>query len=216
MVNSQAAAKSEKNASIPCRSLETFKEDVVGFLVKKPAGWIIRYTTGIITILRDSQGQEGVLIYPIRPQTGFTLENFFSSFMNILKESSKDSSRVDYADVTQGRGQVQAKVSGFIGGKTVIGEAAAFPSGPDYILTLYWAPTEELSSRQLVLKCIADSYQKAPGQPLVKLSEPILKRWPRRAGRLSRKVRMESISGIPRGMPGLSSAMAISAPIPNR
>jgi hypothetical protein len=168
--NSQAAAKSGKSASIPCRSLEMFKEDVVGFLVKKPAGWIIRYTTGIITILRDNQGQAGVLIYPIRPQTGFTLENFFSSFMNILKESSKDSSRVDYSDVIQGRGQVQAKVSGFIGGKTVIGEAAAFPSGPDYILTLYWAPTEELSSQQPVLKCIADSYQKAPGQPLVKLS----------------------------------------------
>jgi hypothetical protein len=168
--NSKAAARSEKNAPIPCRSLETFKEDVVGFLVKKPAGWIIRYTTGVITILRDNQGQAGVLIYPVRPQAGFTLGDFFSSFMNILKESSKDSSRVDYSDVTPGRGRIQAKASGFIGGKTVIGEAAAFPSGPDYILTLYWAPTEELSSQQPVLKCIADSYQKAPGQPLVKLS----------------------------------------------
>jgi hypothetical protein len=168
--NSQAAEKSGKNASIPCRSLETFKEDVFGFLVKKPAGWILRYTTGVITILRDTQGQEGVLIYPVRPQAGFTLEDFFSSYLNILKESSKDSSRVDYSDVTPGRGGVQAKVSGFMGGKTVVGAAAAFPSGPDYILTLYWAPTEELSSQQPVLKCIADSYQKAPGLPLVKLS----------------------------------------------
>jgi hypothetical protein len=168
--NSKAAERSEKNAPIPCGSLETFKEDVVGFLVKKPAGWIIRYTTGVITILRDNQGQEGVLIYPIRPQTGFALEDFFSSYLNILKELSKDSSWIDYSDVSPGRGRVQAKVSGFMGGKTVDGAAAAFPSGPDYILTLYWAPTGELSSQQPLLKCIADSYQKAPGLPLVKLS----------------------------------------------
>ena len=170
LVNSQAAANSGKSASIPCRSLETFNEEVVGFQVKKPAGWVLRYITGTITILRDSQGQEGVLIYPIRPRAGFTLEDFFSSYLNILKESSKSSSRVDYSDVTSGSGGVQAKVSGFMGGKTVDGAAAAFPSGPDYILTLYWAPTEELSSQQSLLKCIADSYQKAPGLPLVRLS----------------------------------------------
>jgi len=170
VINSQAAANSGKSASIPCRSLETFKEDVFGFLVKKPAGWVLRYTTGTITILRDNQGQEGVLIYPVRPQAGFTLGDFFSSYLNILKESSKNSSRVDYSDVISGRGGVQAKVSGFMGGKTVDGAAAAFPSGPDYILTLYWAPTEELSSQQPLLKCIADSYQKAPGLPLVRLS----------------------------------------------
>jgi hypothetical protein len=170
VVNSQAAANSGKSASIPCRSLETFKEEVVGFQVKKPAGWVLRYITGTITIFRDNQGQEGVLIYPIRPRAGFTLEDFFSSYLNILKESSKNSSRVDYSDVTSGPGGVQAKVSGFMSGKTVDGAAAAFASGPDYILTLYWAPTEELSSQQPLLKCIADSYQKAPGLPLVRLS----------------------------------------------
>ena len=168
--NSKGAERSEKIASIPCRSLETFKENVFGFLVKKPAGWILRYTTGVITILRDDLGQEGVLIYPVRPQAGFTLEDFFSSYLNILKELSKDSSRIDYSDVSPGRGRVQAKVSGFIGGKTVDGAAAAFPSGPDYILILYWAPTEELSSQQPLLKCIADSYQRAPGLALIRLS----------------------------------------------
>jgi len=168
--NSKAAERSEKNAPIPCGSLETFKEDVFGFLAKKPAGWILRYTTGVITILRDVQGQEGVLIYPVRPRTGFTLEDFFSSYLNILKESSKASSRIDYSDVSQGRGRVQAKVSGFMGGKTVDGAAAAFPSGPDYILTLYWAPTGELPSQQPLLKCIADSYQKTSGLALVRLS----------------------------------------------
>ncbi len=56
-----------------------------------------------------------------------------------------------------------------MGGKTIAGAASAFLSGPDYIMTLYWAPADELSSKQEQLKCIVDSYQKAPGLALVRL-----------------------------------------------
>lgn len=168
--NSKAAERSEKNASIPCRSLETFKENVVGFLVKKPAGWRLMYTSGVIIIIKDAKAQEGVLIYPVRPRAGFSLKEFLSSYLNILKSSTAASSRIDFSDFSAVGNKAGAILSGMMEGKAIAGAASAFLSGPDYIFTLYWAPTDELSSKQELLTCIADSYQKAPGQPLVRLS----------------------------------------------
>jgi len=157
------------NRQVPCQGLDDFKEVVVGFAVKKPTGWLLRYTTGVITIIKDEEAQEGALIYPVRPKAGFSLEEFFSSYLNILKKSSSASSRIDYSDISVNQDRFQAKVLGMIGGKTIAGAASAFFSGPDYIMTLYWAPADELSSKQEQLKCIVDSYQKAPGLALVRL-----------------------------------------------
>jgi hypothetical protein len=169
-IQSTAEMGEAPNPQIPCQAINTFKEDVIGFIVKKPTGWLLRYTTGVITILKDDKAQEGVMIYPVRPKAGFSLEDFLSSYLNILKKLSNVSSRIDYSDFSVSRDKVLSKVTGIMGGKTILGAAAAFPSGPDYILTLYWAPTDEFSARQGLLKCIADSYQKTPGLALVKLS----------------------------------------------
>ena len=169
-MESKAQERDVQKPRTPCQAIDAFKEDVIGFMVKKPSGWLLRYTTGVITILKNDKAQEGVLIYPVRPQPGFSLEDFFSSYLNILKKSGDVSSRIEYSDLSVGRDKVLAKVSGMMGGKTIGGAASAFPSGPDYVITLYWAPAEDFSSEQALLKCIADSYQKTQGLALQKLS----------------------------------------------
>ena len=105
----------------PCRGIPVFKEDIIGFSVNKPPGWQIRYTTGVISILKDAQAREGVLIYPVRPKAGFSLAEFLSSYLNILKKSSTASSRIDYSEFSSGRERAQANVTGSMGGTTGAG-----------------------------------------------------------------------------------------------
>jgi hypothetical protein len=153
----------------PCQGIPVFKEEIFGFSVSKPSGWQIRYTTGVISIMKDAQAREGVLIYPVRPKAGFSLGEFLSSYLNILKKSSTALSRIDYSEFSSGRERAQANVTGSMGGTTVRGVATAHVTGPDYICKLYWAPTDVFSSEQGLLKCLADSYQGTPGQVLVRL-----------------------------------------------
>ena len=76
----------------PCQGIPVFKEEIIGFSVAKPHDWQIRYTTGVISILKDAQAREGVLIYPVRPKTGFSVAEILSSYLDILKKSSTASS----------------------------------------------------------------------------------------------------------------------------
>ena len=39
-------------ASLQIPALSTFKDDVIGFSVKRPAGWRLRYTTGVLRTTR--------------------------------------------------------------------------------------------------------------------------------------------------------------------
>jgi hypothetical protein len=153
----------------PCRGIPVFKEEIFGFSVSKPPGWQIRYTTGVISIIKDAQAREGVLIYPVRPKAGFSLGEFLSSYLNILKQSSTALSRIDYSEFSSGKEMVQANVTGSMGGTTVRGLATAHVVGADYICKLYWAPTDVFPSEQGLLKCLADSYQRSEGQVLVRL-----------------------------------------------
>ncbi len=153
----------------PCRDIPVFKEDVIGFSINKPTGWHIRYTTGVISILKDPQGREGVLIYPVRPKSGFSLDQFLSSYLNVLKKSPTPSSRIDYSEFSSTRERAQASLTGWMGGTPVRGLAAAHVSGTDYVCKLYWAPVDLFASEQGLLKCLADSYQRTEGQVLVRL-----------------------------------------------
>jgi hypothetical protein len=166
----ETAVAAGLDPQVLCQSLATFREDVVGFIVKRPAGWRIMYTTGVITVLKDDKAREGVLIYPIRPKAGFTLQEFASSYLNVLRRSPAGSSLLDYSDLTADRSRPTAKVMGTMGGKTILGSAAAVAMGPDYVLMICWAPAEEFSSKQGLLQCIAESYQRIPGLALVRLS----------------------------------------------
>ena len=156
-------------AQMPCRGIPIFKEDVIGFSVNKPSGWQIRYTTGVISILKDAQAREGVLIYPVRPKAGFSLGEFISGYLNILKQSPTASSRIDYSELSSGRERAQANVTGSMGGTAIRGVATAHVAGDDYVFKLYWAPVDAFSSEQGMLKCLADSYQQAAGKVLVRL-----------------------------------------------
>ena len=118
-IQSTAEMGEAPNPQIPCQAINTFKEDVIGFIVKKPTGWLLQYTTGVITILKDDKAQEGVMIYPVRPKAGFSLEDFLSSYLNILKKLSNVSSRIDYSDFSVSRDKVLSKVTGIMGGKTI-------------------------------------------------------------------------------------------------
>ena len=48
--------------------------------------------------------------------------------------------------------------------------ASAVTQAPDYILTVVWAPATEFSAKQDGLQAGADSYRRAPGVTLVRLS----------------------------------------------
>lgn len=160
----------DKGANPQMPALSTFKDDVVGFSVKRPAGWRLRYTTGVIAVLKDDQAREGVLIYPVRPKAGFTLKDFLSSYLNVLKASSTGSSRIDFANLTADRLRATAQVSGTMAGTPISGLAAAVLQPPDYVLTVIWAAAAEFAAKRDGLRTIADSYQRAPGIALVRLN----------------------------------------------
>jgi hypothetical protein len=153
----------------PCQGMTVFKEDVIGFVVKKPDNWMIRYTTGIILVLKDFNAEEGVLIYPVRAGRGLTLADFMTGFLGALKKAPAGSSRIDFSEISRGRDKLTATLAGTMGRKEISGTAAAFPSGPDFMITICWAPKEMFASRQETLGCIADSYQRTMGLPLVRL-----------------------------------------------
>ena len=92
-----------EGASLQIPALSTFKDDVIGFSVKRPAGWRLRYTTGVIAVLKNDQASEGVLIYPVRPKAGFTLQDFLTGYLNILKASSTSTSRIEFAGLSADR-----------------------------------------------------------------------------------------------------------------
>lgn len=152
-----------------CQDMPLFKEEIFGFSMSKPYGWQIRYTTGVISLTKDAQAREGVLIYPVRPKAGFSLREFLSSYLNILKKSSTTLSRIDYSEFASGPGMAQATVTGSMAGTPVFGVAVAHAMGPDYICKLYWAPRDLFASEQGLLKCLAESYQRAEAQALVRL-----------------------------------------------
>jgi hypothetical protein len=159
-----------KGANLQIPALSTFKDDVIGFSVKRPDGWRLRYTTGVIAILKDDQAREGVLIYPIKPKAGFTLQDFMTSYLNILKKSSNKTSRIEFSNFAADRLRATAHVSGIMAGTPVSGLADAVAKPPDYILTVIWAPTPEFVAKRAGLQTIASSYQRTPGIALVKLS----------------------------------------------
>jgi hypothetical protein len=150
-------------------AVSLFRDDIVGFGVKRPAGWLIRYTTGVIAILKDEQAREGVLIYPVRPKAGFTLQDFLSSYLAVLKRSSSGSSRIDFANLTGDRQKASAEVSGFIAGTAISGRAEGFILPPDFVLTVIWAPAGEFAAKRAALRTIAASYERRPGTVLVRL-----------------------------------------------
>ncbi len=149
--------------------VSTFKDEVIGFSIRRPAGWRIRYTTGVIAVLKDDQAREGVLIYPVRPRSGFTLQDFLSSYLTVLKASSTGTSRIDFANFTADRLRRTAQVSGTMAGTPISGFAAAVAQAPDYVLTVIWAPAGEFNAKQDALRAIAESYERHPGTVLVRL-----------------------------------------------
>ena len=165
----RADNRNDLTPQVPCPGIPVFKDDVVGFSVNKPPGWQIRYTTGVISITKDAQTREGVLIYPLRPKAGLSLAEFLSSYLNVLKKSPTVSSRIDYSEFSSGGDRAQASVTGSMSGTTVRGVATAHVAGPDYICKLYWAPADLFSAEQGLLKCLADSYQRTAGKVLVRL-----------------------------------------------
>ncbi len=150
-------------------AVSLYRDDIVGFSVKRPAGWLIRYTTGVIAVLKDDQAREGVLIYPVRPKAGFMLQDFLSSYLGVLKKSSSGSSRIDFASVTGDRQKAAAEVAGVIAGTAISGRAEGFILPPDFILTVIWAPAGEFAVKQAGLRAIAASYERRPGTVLVRL-----------------------------------------------
>lgn len=154
----------------PLRALTLYTDDVVGFSLKRPAGWRLRYTTGVIAVLKDDQAREGVLIYPIKPKAGFTLRDFLTSYLLILKTSPTGTARIDYENISADRSEVTAQVSGLISGTPISGLAAAVARDSDYILTVLWAPATEFAAERDSLREIAGSYRRALGVALVKLS----------------------------------------------
>ena len=88
-----------KNESAPSPALSAFTDDVIGFSLKRPAGWRLRYTTGVIAVLKDDQAREGVLIYPVQPKAGFTLQAFLTSYLTVLKASPTSAAKIGFADV---------------------------------------------------------------------------------------------------------------------
>jgi hypothetical protein len=163
------AAAGFPGASAPCPGMLTFQEDTIGFALSKPPAWMIRYTSGVILVLKDAAADEGVLIYPIRPAPGLTLSEFMSDVLGALKRGSTDASRLDFAAVSQTRYKMTASLSGTSGRKRISGSATALAAGPDYLIEIIWAPAEAFAAEREKLACIADSYQKAPGRPLVRL-----------------------------------------------
>lgn len=159
-----------QGAILQIPALSTFKDDVIGFSVKRPGGWRLRYTTGVIAILKDDQAREGVLIYPVKPKESFTLQDFLKSYLNILKASSNRTSRIEFSNFAADRLRATAQVSGVMAGTPVSGLAEAVARPPDYILTVIWAPTPEFAAKRNGLQAIAASYQRTPGVALVKLS----------------------------------------------
>jgi hypothetical protein len=158
-----------QSAILQIPALSTFKDDVIGFSIKRPNGWRLRYTTGVIAILKDDQAREGVLIYPVKPKAGFTLQDFLKIYLNILKTSSNRTSRIEFANFSADRLRPTANVSGVMAGTPVSGLAEAVAKPPDYILTVIWAPTPEFAAKRAGLQAIAASYQRTPGVALVRL-----------------------------------------------
>jgi len=156
--------------SDPLPALTAYTDDVIGFSLKRPAEWRLRYTTGVIAVLKDDQAKEGVLIYPIRPKAGFTLQDFLTNYLLILKMSPTGAARIDFANLSADRSEVTAQVSGLISGTPISGLAAAVAQDSDYILTVLWAPVTEFEAEKDGLGEIARSYRRAPGVALVKLS----------------------------------------------
>lgn len=150
-------------------AVSLFKDDIAGFSVRRPAGWLVRYTTGGIVLLKDDQAREGVLIYPVRPNAGFALQDFLSSYLAVLKRSSSGSSRIDFGNVTGDRGKAAAEVSGIIAGTAIAGRAEAVGAPPDFIATVIWAPAGEFAAKREGLRSIAASYERRPGTVLVRL-----------------------------------------------
>jgi hypothetical protein len=154
----------------PLPALTAYTDDIVGFSLKRPAGWRLRYTTGVIAVLKDDQAREGVLIYPVKPKAGFTLPDFLTSYLSILKASPTGTARIDFANISADRFGANAQISGLISGAPISGLAAAAAQDSDYILTVLWAPATEFAAEKDGLREIAGSYRRAPGIALVKLS----------------------------------------------
>lgn len=159
-----------RNESLPIPALTAFTDDVIGFSLKRPAGWRLRYATGVIAVLKDDQAREGVLIYPVKPKAGFTLQAFLTSYLTVLRASPTSVAKIEFADISSDRLGATARVSGVVSGTPISGFAAAVAQAPDYVVTVIWAPATEFAAKQNRLREIAASYRRAPGKALVKLS----------------------------------------------
>jgi hypothetical protein len=169
---SPAAGSTERSQgeSPPIPVLNTFTEEVLGFSLKRPQGWRIRYATGTIVILQDDQARAGVLIYPVRPKPGFNPQEFLNSYLTLLKASSTGATKINFTNLGSDRAGATAQVSGVVSGTPIAGLATALAQGPDYVLTVIWAPAPEFAARQERLREIAASYRRASGVALVRLT----------------------------------------------
>lgn len=156
--------------NIPIPALSTFTDEVVGFSLKRPPGWPLRYVSGTIAILRDDRASEGVLIYPVKPGPGFTPQEFLTGYLAALKSSAAGATKIDFSNLRSDRLSAMAQVSGLVSGTPIAGVALASAQGGDWVLTVIWAPTTEFAAKQERLREIAASYRGGGGVALVKLS----------------------------------------------
>lgn len=158
-----------QNPGSPIPALSVFTDEVIGFSLKRPPEWRLRYASGTILLLKDNQAREGVLIYPVRPQPGFSPQDFLTSYLRVLKASPTAATKLEFGNLLSNRDAATAQISGLVSGTPISGLAVAVAQTPDHVLTLIWAPASEFAAKQNRLREIASSYRRGPGLALVKL-----------------------------------------------
>jgi len=166
----QSSPTTEAIKDTEYKSTETFTEPFSGFSIEKPKNWQVKYTTGVITVTKDNNMQEGFLVYPVVPENGLTLVELTEKYLSVLKNSATSEAQIDYSGISENNNKVTTSITGNMNGKDIRGSVETIKSGQDYILKTVWAQAGEFSSKESSLAYLADTYKKTNGKALVTLS----------------------------------------------
>jgi hypothetical protein len=124
----------------------------------------------VIVLHKENTLQNGMIVYPIFPKSGYAAEKALTDFLDILKSTNHS---IAYGILSKQENDISTTISGTVSGKKVAGYAGVSKSENTYIIYLSWTSPENFSAEnQSFSRCVIKSYRKTVGRALVRLKSP--------------------------------------------
>jgi hypothetical protein len=155
----------------PCR-IHVHEDDYAGFVVGKPEGWHLDYSTGTLVVAPDESGYEGALIYPARlKRRDLQPDQIASMFAEQLARRIRAQGGTFELTEQRTDGRIATAMAfANVGGARLRGPLEVIASPGFMTIKLYWAPEPVFAREEPQLRQVMACFKR---KTLVTRREPV-------------------------------------------